>query len=73
MAYDRELHIRAIAEGLRTDPEQRRMAAELFVESGEAKQLMRNAGFGVTGTNLLRTTEEVLERLKEFESCHTST
>lgn len=39
-------------------------------ESGSAKQLMRDAGFGVTGTNLLETTKQALaeiERLREIE------
>jgi hypothetical protein len=42
----------------------------LIEESGQAKQLMRDAGFGVTGTNLLLTTQEVLaelSRLREIE------
>lgn len=35
-------------------------------ESAKAKQLLREAGFGVTGTNLLETVKECLEELNEY-------
>jgi hypothetical protein len=42
------------------------MTEALIEESGKAKQLMRDAGFGVTGTNLLRTTQEVLAEVEHL-------
>ena len=35
--------------------------AQQLTEEDEAKQLLRNAGFGCTGVSLLRTVQEALE------------
>lgn len=48
-----------------TDPEMAELAALTLKESQDAKQLLRDAGFGVTGTSLLETVKEALEREKK--------
>ncbi len=37
--------------------------AQQLAEEDEAKQLLRNAGFGVTGTSLLLTVKEALDHI----------
>lgn len=45
------------------DPEMAELAALTLKESQDAKQLLRDAGFGVTGTSILETVKEALEQV----------
>lgn len=45
---------------LREDEEFRRLAARHYFRAEQAKRLMRDAGYGVTGMDILETTKEVL-------------
>jgi hypothetical protein len=49
-----------VLQSLRDDDEFRKLLALHFVRAEEAKRLMRDAGFGVTGTDILETTKEIL-------------
>jgi len=49
-----------LAEELASDNELRVLIAIHYLRAEKAKQLMREAGFGVTGTDILETTKEVL-------------
>ncbi len=50
-----------ILELLRTDDEQRRLIARHFVRAEQAKHLMREAGYGWTGLDVLGTAKLLLE------------
>ena len=40
----------------------------ILEESKQAKQILRDLGFGVTGTNLLRTVMEAAEEIKALRN-----
>ena len=52
---------------LETDVELRNMIVTHFSRAEEAKTMMRKAGFGVTGTDILETTKQALDRVTELE------
>jgi hypothetical protein len=50
---------------LETDAESRKLFAIHFVEAEAAKDLLRAAGFGVTGTSLLETVKQALQEIQD--------
>lgn len=56
-----EQKITELAHRLENDNDTRILIATHFFRAEEAKQLMRDAGYGVTGTDILATTRILLE------------
>ena len=49
-----------IVKKARKDNKQLNLLLDYLVEAGEAKQLLRDNGYGCTGMNLLETVKEVI-------------
>ena len=52
--------IKDLVNRLATDNETRELIARHYFKSEQAKNLMGDAGFGVTGTDILETVKQVL-------------
>jgi len=57
--------ISELAYRLETDNDTRILIATHFFTAEKAKQLMRDAGYGVTGTDILHTTQLLLQYVQD--------
>lgn len=64
----KKLIIEATEQHYSSDDSQLDLIVKMLLESEQAKQNLRNSGFGVTGVGLLRTVEEAIGQVEIYRA-----